>query len=164
MLTFADTTLTYLSIGLLAAFVGMLTWLIVLQIRFNRLLRRYRHLMTGAEGTNLEQVLDKHLNQVREHVETVQALKTQTRKIERTLQHCLQWMGLIRYNPFRDTGGNQSFAWAVVDGEGSGVVITSLHSREGTRIYAKPVERWESPHPLTDEEREAIARARQQQG
>lgn len=164
MLTFSDVALTYLSIGLLVAVIGLLSWLIVLQIRFNRLLRQYRRLMTGVEGANLEQVLDEHLNQVRGHVETVQALKTQTRKIERTLQHCLQWMGLIRYNPFRDTGGNQSFAWAVVDGEGSGVVITSLHSREGTRIYAKPVERWESPHPLTDEEREAIARARQQQG
>jgi len=71
---------------------------------------------------------------------------------------------LVRFNPFRDTGGNQSFAWAIVDGYGNGVILASLHSREGTRIYAKPLNRWESPYSLTDEEQEAIARARQQQG
>jgi len=162
VLTFSPLASTYILIGLTTIVVGLLTWLIILQIRFNRLWQRYHRLMTGVDGAGLEEMLNEHLNRVRDQIETVQTLKTQTRKIERTLQHCLQWMGLIRYNPFRDTGGNQSFAWAIVDGEGCGVVISSLHSREGTRIYAKPLEQWESPYSLTDEEKEAIARARQQ--
>src|SRR5438309_2300208 len=48
-------------------------------------------------------------------------------------------IALLRYNPYGDTGGDQSFSLALVDGEGSGVVITSLHSRASTRVFAKPV-------------------------
>ncbi len=50
-----------------------------------------------------------------------------------------QKIGLVRYNPFSDTGGNQSFVLALLDGNDSGFVITTLHSREATRVFAKPV-------------------------
>ena len=69
---------------------------------------------------------------------------------------------MLRFNPFRNTGGAQSFALAIVDGKGDGVVISSLHARENTRIYAKPLHQWTSEHTLTDEEQEAITRAQQQ--
>lgn len=163
-MSFTPIVSTYILIGLLVAFAGLLAWLIVLQIRFNRLHRRYQQLMTGVDNANLETVLDTFLAQVNEHVQTVQELKVQARTLDRTLKHSMQWMGLVRYNPFRDTGGNQSFAWAIVDGHGNGIVLSSLHSREGTRVYAKPLNKWESPHSLTDEEKQAIARAYQQQG
>ena len=83
--------------------------------------------------------------------------------MDRTLKHSMQWMGIVRFNPFRETGGAQSFALAIVDGHGNGVVLSSLHSRENTRVYAKALHNWESQHTLTDEEKQAIARAYQQQ-
>ena len=91
------------------------------------------------------------------------ALKDKTKRMDQTLRHALQWMGVVRFNPFRNTGGDQSFAWAVVDGYGNGVVLTSLHARENTRVFAKPVHGWESPYSLTEEEKQAIVRARDQQ-
>ncbi|MDW8098583.1 MAG: DUF4446 family protein [Anaerolineae bacterium] len=129
--------------------------------RIHALEARYRALMEGTTGGNLEEVLNQHMENVRQAVAC--ALKAQeltdqlAREGQRHLQHC----GIVRFNPFSNTGGDQSFCIALADGTGQGVVITSLHAREGTRIYAKPLVQWESPYPLTDEEREAIRRATQ---
>lgn len=67
---------------------------------------------------------------------------------------------MVRFNPYQETGGDQSFSIALLNTEGSGLVITSLHSRSGTRVFAKPVERGNpTTHQLADEEREAIRAA-----
>jgi hypothetical protein len=153
----------YVLIGLGVATCGLLGWLIFLQIRLQRLTRQHRKLMTGVNGTDLEGLLNQHLDEIRRAAETVSALETRTRTIERTLEHTLQWMGMLRFNPFRNTGGAQSFALAIIDGNGDGVVLSSLHTRENTRVYAKPLHRWSSEHTLTEEEQQAISRARQQQ-
>lgn len=71
----------------------------------------------------------------------------------------IQKIGVVRFNPFAETGGNMSFALALLDGHGNGIVISSLHSREATRIYAKNVEGGVSKSPLTEEEKQAIAEA-----
>jgi hypothetical protein len=154
----------YVVIGLIVALVGLAAWVVVLQIRLARLVKQYRHLMAGVDGTSLEESLNQHIDEVRHAVESLAELDTKTRRMDRTLKHSMQWMGVVRFNPFRNTGGDQSFAWAIVDGYGNGVVLSSLHSRENTRIYAKPLHKWESPYSLTEEEKQAIARAYQQQG
>ena len=76
----------------------------------------------------------------------------------------MQRKGLVRYNAFRNTGGDQSFAWALVDSYGNGVVLSSLHARENTRVYAKPLYDWKSSYSLTKEEEQAIAQALEQGG
>jgi hypothetical protein len=121
-------------------------------------------MMTGVAGTNLEDSLNQHIDEVRGVAGSLSELEVKASRMDRTLKHSMQWMGVVRFNPFRNTGGDQSFAWAIVDGYGNGVVLSSLHSRENTRVYAKPLHRWESPYSLTDEEKQAIARAYQQQG
>jgi hypothetical protein len=68
----------------------------------------------------------------------------------------LQHIGLVRYNPFEDTGSDQSFAIALLDGERDGIVISSLHGRANTRVFAKPVQGGASPHALSAEEEQAI--------
>lgn len=153
----------YILIGLGVVTCGLLGWLIFLQIRLQRLQRQHLKLMTGVSGTDLEELLNQHLDDVRQALETVSALEIRTRTIERTLEHTLQWMGMLRFNPFRNTGGAQSFALAIIDGNGDGVVLSSLHTRENTRVYAKPLHHWTSEHTLTDEEQQAISRAQQQQ-
>ena len=76
----------------------------------------------------------------------------------------LQKTALLRYNPFHSTGGNQSFVIALLDAKGNGFVITSLHSRENTRVYAKRVlEKQEAESTrFSREEQEAIAQAMKQ--
>ena len=70
-----------------------------------------------------------------------------------------QRVGLVRYNPFEETGGNQSFALALLDADGDGWVLSSLHARSGTRVYAKAITRGRSDAGLSDEETAAIRQA-----
>ncbi len=131
--------------------------------RQQRLLGQYQHLMTGTSGGNLEEVLNDHIAQVRETETRVEALDQLAHRLEKAAYFSLQHMGIVRYNPFGDTGGDQSFAVALVDGHGNGVVLSSLHGRDMTRVYGKPLRKWESTYSLTDEERQAIALAYQKQ-
>jgi hypothetical protein len=76
------------------------------------------------------------------------------------LKH-LQRVGFLRFNPFSETGGNQSFALALTDDDGNGVVISSLHGREATRVYGKPVKSWgENGFEFSEEERKAVELAK----
>ncbi len=72
----------------------------------------------------------------------------------------VQGVGVIRYNPFPEMGGNMSFSLALLDGRANGVVISVLNDRNGSRVYGKAVESGASTHPLSDEEQKALALAR----
>ena len=136
---------------------------VVMLARQQRLLGQYQHLMTGMSGGNLEEVLNEHIAHVRETETRVEALDQLAHRLEKAAYFSLQHMGIVRYNPFGDTGGDQSFAIALVDGHGNGVVLSSLHGRDMTRVYGKPLHKWESTYSLTDEEKQAIALAYQKQ-
>jgi enoyl-CoA hydratase/carnithine racemase len=136
---------------------------VLLLARQQRLLGQYQHLMTGTSGGNLEAMLHDHISQVRETETRVAAVDQLARQLEKASYFSMQHMGVVRFNPFQDTGGDQSFAVALVDGHGNGVVLSSLHGRGATRVYAKPLKAWESTYSLTDEEKQAIALAYQKQ-
>lgn len=81
---------------------------------------------------------------------------------ESGLKH-IQRVELLRFNPYDDTGGNISFALTLLDKEGDGFVLTSLHARSGTRIFAKPVLKGkEKGYQLSREEKEVVEKAMQQ--
>jgi hypothetical protein len=71
----------------------------------------------------------------------------------------VQNVGLVRFNPFQDTGGDQSFALALLDKKGDGVVISSLHSRTSTRMYARPIKGGAANSSLSGEEAQAVQQA-----
>lgn len=74
--------------------------------------------------------------------------------------NALQHVGVVRFNPYHDTGGDYSFAVALLDAAGNGLVLTGLYHRDRCRVYAKPIQGWTSSYTLTDEERAAIEQAR----
>lgn len=121
---------------------------------------RHYSRLAGSTGRNdlrgiLERLLDKQ-NEVDEHIKKVE--ETLGELNEKTEKH-IQKIGLVRFNPFAETGGDQSFALALLAGDDSGVVILSLHGREGTRAYVKPVKAGKSRYELSREEQQAIAQA-----
>jgi hypothetical protein len=136
---------------------------VLLLARQQRLLGQYQHLMMGTSGGNLESMLNDHVAEVRSVAERVSAVEQLTRRLEKSGFYSFQHLGVVRFNPFHDTGSDQSFAIALVDGHGNGVVLSSLHARDTTRVYAKPLQKWESNYSLTDEEKQAIALAYQKQ-
>jgi len=140
--------------------LGGMVWMLARQ---QRLLGQYQHLMTGTSGGNLETMLNDHVAEVHGVVARVGDVEQLAQRLEKAGYFSFQHLGVVRFNPFHDTGGDQSFAIALVDGHGNGVVLSSLHARGGTRVYAKPLQKWESTHSLTDEEKQAIALAYQKQ-
>ena len=91
---------------------------------------------------------------------TIEDLLAKINSLETISEKSVQKIGLIRYNPFSGVGSNQSFSVAILDQKDNGIVITSLYTREGNRVYAKPVVRGNSEYPLSKEEKEAINRAK----
>ena len=127
--------------------------------RTRRLARRLDSITAGSDQQSLEAVLGSHLERVRQVVRDVDTVAARTAVIERDLQDSFGRVGLVRYNPFEDTGGNQSFALALLDGHGDGFVVSSLHSRTGTRIYAKAIAAGGSETALSEEESAALRQA-----
>jgi hypothetical protein len=70
-------------------------------------------------------------------------------------------VGLVRYNAFNDTGGDQSYALALLDDHGDGAIVNGLFHRTECRVYVKPVQEWKSTYSMSDEEAEAIRRAKE---
>jgi hypothetical protein len=149
-------------IALVLALVA-LSGMVLLLARQQRLLGQYEHLMTGTAGGNLETILNDHITQVRAAAGRVEDVGQLAELLEERSRLSLQHVGIVRFSPFRDTGGDQSFALVIADDHGHGVVLSSLHARDVTRVYAKPLASWDSPYSLTDEEKKAIALAQQKQ-
>ena len=116
-----------------------------------------------TRGGKKETIIDL-LNEVVEKEKKIESSLIQTnRKVEGLLfdsQFYIQKIGLVRFNPFNDTGGDQSFILALTDEKDSGVVISGLHTRNGTRWYAKKVEDGHGvEHELSNDEIKAIKAA-----
>ena len=164
MYLWLDLYAPYLALVALAVALVALGW----GLRQNRQLRavqsQYAELTAGTQGGSFEQVLTGHLDNVRMASEKAsQALET-AREAERQSRSHIQHVGLLRYNPFSHTGGDQSFVLALADHDGNGAIVNSLHAREAHACYAKPLTGWESIYTLTNDELEAIAKARGQAG
>jgi hypothetical protein len=143
------------------AFVSLLLLLLVILVwrRTRRLGRRLDTLTRGENDKDLSAVLDAHLDKVFAVSSEVDELTVRTAVAESNLRRSFQRIGLVRFNPFEDTGGNQSFALALLDANGDGLVLSSLHSRAGTRVYAKAVNGGRSETALSEEETEAVRQA-----
>ncbi|MFH1582209.1 MAG: DUF4446 family protein [bacterium] len=108
------------------------------------------------EPKNMKEVLkeldslDSKLKKITEELDSLK--KNQTFSVQK--------IGLIRFNPFKEVGGDQSFTLVLLDKNNSGVVITSLYSREGNRIYGKTINNGISEYALSEEEKKAIEKAK----
>lgn len=152
----------------LAAIVGLVILLsgialVVALAAWRRAVGIDRHLEAltrGDDGRSLQGVLEAHLGRVAEVQNAVDRLTGRTSVLEAHGRKAFQRIGLVRFNPFEDTGSNQSFALALLDADDDGVVVSSLHARGGTRIYAKAVAAGRPEATLSDEEAQALALAR----
>jgi hypothetical protein len=137
-------------------------WVLDLQARLRRVQSRYENLLShGDDDASLPAALENLAARVSETTARTERLVTRAEQIDATLVHTVQGLGLVRFRAFQDTGGDQSFALALVDGEGNGAVVSALYGRGGTRLFAKPVQGWLSPKGLGEEEEKALAQARQ---
>jgi len=136
--------------------IGLLVFAVMQARRLRRAADAYRSLLSDGQGGSLQQMLDAHLGKVVEVGAELERLSELHEFLEVRSRGSLQHVGLVRFNPFEDTGSDQSFAIALLDDRRDGIVLSSLHGRGQTRLFAKPVEGGESKHALSDEETQAI--------
>jgi len=158
--TFVEANLTVIVLGLAVALALTIAALAITARRAARLERRLEGITRGEDGRSLEAVLEAHLAKVGRLGTEVDRLAGRTAALESDGRHAFQRIGLVRFNPFEDTGGNQSFALALLDADEDGIVVSSLHARGLTRIYAKSMTRGRPEATLSDEEAEAVALAK----
>ena len=79
--------------------------------------------------------------------------------VKKMAEISLQKVGVVRFNPFKDMGGDQSFSIALLDSGNNGLVVSSIYSRDGNRVYTKPIKNGDSEYQLSNEEKEAIKKA-----
>lgn len=144
----------------LAALIVLLVLVVlVLVVRLRRVTRRIEGLTRGEDGRSLEAILAAHLERVHGLTRDVDRLEARSTIQEAGLRHAFQRIAVVRFNPFEDTGGNQSFAIALLDAKGDGVVLSSLHARGSTRVYAKAVKAGKAETQASAEEGQALREA-----
>ena len=148
-----------LLVALSIAVLVLLVLLLAVARRTRRIDARLAGLTRGAGGNDLEAVLDAHLDKVFAVARELDELTARTAVLEAAQRRAFQRVGFVRFNPFEETGGNQSFALALLDAAGDGWVLSSLHARSGTRVYAKAIKRGRADAALSDEESAAIGQA-----
>ncbi len=109
----------------------------------------------------------KEPKDIKEILSQFSDLKKNFKKISEELENLkkdnrfsIQKIGVVRFNPFKEVGSDQSFSAAFLDGNDSGIVITSHYTREGNRVYGKPIKAGQSEYLLSEEEKEAIEKAK----
>jgi hypothetical protein len=127
-----------------------------LYLKINEILRKNKKLFGEVKSGDVIQILNSALKEL-------DAINSQINKLEQNLNQTdalakksFHKFGLKRFNPFNDTGGDQSFSLSMLDDKDNGFVLTSIHGREGNRVYAKPVEGADSDYNLADEEKDVI--------
>ena len=148
------TPTTILIFILLAINLFVVIWAIWLHMRL-------RKVFGGKRANELEQVLVNVQKELKQVEGTHSEIKRRLMGAEKRLGHTIRDVATVRFNPFVDQGSNQSFATAFLTEEGDGVIVSSLYSRENVSVYSKPLKSHSSEYELSDEEREALAKAKE---
>ncbi len=146
-MAFTEANLT--TISLVIALVVMLGLLIRAEWRLNRLLR-------GKKGQDLEESIVSISSELKHTTNQLEEIERYLIDVEKRLRKGIRSANTIRYNPFTDHGGNQSFSTAFLNEDNDGVVISGLYSRDKVSVYAKPITKLKSEYELTKEERDAL--------
>lgn len=132
-------------------------FLIRLFRKTKQLEERQKMFLKGKHGADLESVIVRHDQEIGTLDSEIQDLAENIETVRKLADIGIHKVGIVRFNPFQDTGSNQSFSIALLDGGSNGIVISSLLSRESGRVYAKPVIQGNAKDfPFTAEEKHAI--------
>ena len=156
-------SLSQFNAELLLVALVLLAVALYLSVRNTLALKRQKakwdKLLDGASGSNLENLLMDTLRENQSLNDRLDASERKLSEIETHAEKTKRHIGLVRYDAFEEVGGSQSFALAVYDDKGDGVVLNSIIGRTDCRVYAKPLVGGRSDRSLSEEERKAIEEA-----
>ena len=135
--------------------------LLIINIETNSNLKdRYRRLMGGSDGKQIEGILFEHINKVEDVHQRLDDMESQIDVFNNRLSFCVQKIGIVRYNALDDTGSDLSYSIALLDENNDGIIITGIYGRTETISYAKSVKDGVSSYSLSVEELQALERAK----
>ena len=134
-------------------------WVINANMKYGRLKSSYASFMRGKDGKNLEESIFEKFDELDEIAQIALKNRQDIKKINEEMLSNFQKIGILRYNAFDEMGGKLSFALTLLDGNNSGYIINSMHSREGCYNYIKEIVKGESYIELSEEESESLERA-----
>lgn len=157
-------SLSLLQIALLAVFLLLqLFFLITILLLLSRQKKQGAELALffgDKKARDLESILVEQLSEIKVLDQEIQELFEVSNRLRDLSLKTIHRVAVERFNPFKEVGSNQSFCVALLDGKNTGVVFSSLHTREGTRVYAKPVlEGQAKGFPFTEEEKQTVIKA-----
>lgn len=131
--------------GAIVLLVINIIWLVRMEIRLKKIFR-------GKKAQDLEEIMTG----LRKDIDTLYGLEkeldTKAKNMDARIRTSLRGIDTIRFNPFKDQGSNQSFAIGLLNEEGTGVVLSSLYSRDRVSVFAKPIKNGQPEYELTEEE------------
>lgn len=134
--------------------------MIAISVVLYRVFALFNKLTKGVEVTDLKKILEKVLERGNRNEKDISDLFKKINTLEESGKLHVQKVGLVRFNPFKELGGDHSFSLAVLNSEDSGFIITSLHTRDRTRVYMKEVINGKSDTDLSTEEKKALVKAK----
>lgn len=133
---------------------------IVMIARLTSINKKYKNFLNKlGNGKNIEEDLENYMYRVERVEKQNTEITTYIKNLDEDLTKCIQKVGIVRYNAFKDTGSDLSFALALLDENNDGVVLNGIYSREMSNIYAKPVVNGKSSYTVSEEEQQAIDKA-----
>lgn len=140
-------------------FIIISGWLIGLSIAIYSIFAFFRKLTKNTSETDLKKILEKVLSREEQNKSEIGELARRISFVEEDGRLHVQKLSLVRFNPFKELGGDHSFSLAILNAEDSGIIITSLHTRDRTRVYMKDIKKGKSTFELSEEERKALGQA-----
>lgn len=150
---------TYITLVLIALVFVLIIVVISCIISTSKMKSKYRKIMRGTNGRNLEELIVNSLNKIDDMQEVTEEVKVLCNNTSSLVKSCVQKVAMKRYKAFEDVGSDLSYSIAMLDGNNNGVVITSIYSRNESITYAKPIDNGISRYDLSDEETSVLHQA-----
>lgn len=146
-------------IAMFLLIVVLFFWIVSVHMKYSRLRVSYQSFMRGKDGKSLEESILDRLEELDELSEATMKNRAEIRKINENMLSDFQKVGILKYDAFHEMGGKLSFVLTLLDGNNSGYIINSVHSREGCYNYIKEIVNGESYIELSEEEMESLQKA-----
>ncbi|MEG0613733.1 MAG: DUF4446 family protein [Clostridium sp.] len=146
-------------LGLIALVIILIIVVISSLVSISRLKSKYRKLMRGTNSRNLEELIVNSLDKIDIMKEVTDEVRSICDETSMVLTSCVQKVAIKRYKAFEDFASDLSYSIAILDGNNSGVIITSIYSRNESITYAKPIDKGISRYDLSEEENNVLHQA-----
>lgn len=145
--------------GMIVVVVTLIILSIVLLVSNRKLKSRYNIIMKDTDKGSIEDMIKSYQNKINESYTDVKIALQRIDSLNQQMTHCVQKVGVVRYQAFEDVGSDLSYSVALLDEKNDGVVITSIFGRNMSTSYAKPISKGTSKYAFSEEEKFAMNKA-----